>query len=692
MRMDESRRDGEAMPAAELKSGEKSPGSEGAPCKTNGPALEEQLGSEEKKIRRRSLLERFSYFRTSIRNPPAEKEIEDQSFPDKKPQASESHRTSLKQKASVKSLKKPDTEQRGTEGSAEKADVPMRKGPLSVMQIHELIQSKKFQEAFSSIKLLEDELLVENNSKKHEDNGTEYSRRAMDVHLLYSCLFDVMKSVVEDALGQANCDGQLVASVVDVINEEERAHSVHGREAASSETNGLGMPKKWKALWRESVSESIRKRVHSVPIPPRKENKSWLAVHLGYLKTNVHHDLLKIKHSVKNHYPEDYNVCCLYVANFHSAISSHLQENIVNKSLEFEELYALLDWVLNTYCSEALMGNPELKPEANIESLPPLLEPPVLKGLKDDYCKSLRKKMNKQWENILNMETEKWNKEEEPALERCQNQDSYHLPIYIDIQEMIEQHVRVSGKLCKDLESPALQICLEGLQQFIKRLEREFMDWDKEKKSSKFVPYLIVYINSFLELRIDTEKGDASDLKENMTGVLTMAIQNFKDYFFQRLQLETREFVNGVRKHMVKEYIAQIMHQKMSLKRSNRAKAAQKMMQEAEEMKRVTAELDLDSEWPFLAVHLISEIVGIKRKEKIEKNLGKIYHEYPDISEEHVLAILHLQGTRRRKKLSIVEYFKRLQKERPNMGNEDKRTLFAEIEVPSTFNCFSVIG
>ncbi|XP_030069578.1 exocyst complex component 3-like protein 4 [Microcaecilia unicolor] len=514
--MAENGRDGELKEYSEPRSGETSPGDECDHYEDNSPALKDQFRKKEKTNMRRSLRERFSSFRLSNRNSRAEKEVEGQSASDKT------------------SLKTAECEPAGTEEI-------IRKRPLSVMQIHELIQHNKIQEAFSSIKLLEDELLAESNSKKYERDDTGYYRKAKDVNMLYDCLFGKMKSIIEDALGEATCDGQLIASVVEVIKEEEIAHNVPERGAATSESNGLlGMPKKWKALWRQSVIKSITKRIHSVPIQLKEENKSWLATHLHDLKANVSQDLSKIKHSVKNYYPEDYNVCDLYVENYHSAISSHLQENIINKSVDFEELYDLLDWVINTYFSEDFMGNPALKPEVNIESLPPLLEPHVLEKLKADYRKSLMEKVSKYWEKILEIEMESWNREEEPKREGVRNQGCYCLPMYIDIQQMIEHHVRRSEKICKDLERSALQICLEGLQQFIKRLENEFMDWDEKNSSPMSVPYMIVYINSLLELRTDTKKGDASDLEQRTVDILTMAIKNFREYFFNRLKQQTR--------------------------------------------------------------------------------------------------------------------------------------------------------
>nr|XP_033808040.1 exocyst complex component 3-like protein 4 isoform X2 [Geotrypetes seraphini] len=656
--MAESGRDRELKESSESTSGVTSPGNESVHCEANVSALRDQLGKEEK--RNASLWGRFSSFRLSKRNVQVEKETEGQRASDK---ILGHHRQ--------QSLKISECIQAETEEL-------VRKRPLSVMQMHELIQHKKLQEAFASIKLWEDELLAENNSKKYEDDDTEYYRKAMDVNLLYDSLFARIKAIVEEALlAEGNCDGQLIASVVEVIKEEEIAH----REAATSELKGLGIPKKWKELWRESIGESVTKKVCSVPIPSKEEDKSWLAFHLYYLKTNVSHALSKIKHSVKNYYPDDYKVCDLYVANFHSAISSHLQENILNKIIDFEELYDLLDWVMNTYCGEDLMGNPALKPEINIESLPPLLEPHVLNKLKADYRKSLTEKMNKYWENILAIEMEKWNREEEPKREGIQNQGCYCLPMYIDIQQMIDHHVRRSGKLCLDLERGTLQMCLEGLQQFIKRLENEFMDWDEKKASPMFVPYLIVYINSFFELRADTENGDTSHLQERTICILNMAVKSFKDYFFNRLKRQTRPHF---RQLLTIKWIS-------STEAFDTVKESIRMASQPVKYLKHPYNKDSDMEWLCPVIYRVSAIIAKKKEENITKNLEKIYHEYPDISEEHVLAILNLQGTRRSKKLAIVEHFKTLQKAKANPGNEDDRNLFAEIQVPSTVNCFSIL-
>lgn len=215
------------------------------------------------------------------------------------------------------------------------------------MEINELIQKKQLLETFASIRCLENEIITEKEAKKYEDNPTEYARKAKDVDLLCNSVANSIKSIVEETLDQSDIDERLLTSMVTLISKEEEAHA-DVQIPGSSESDGVGRPRKWRDVWKEAVRGSAEKRVCNVPISLKEDNDSWLAIHLGFLRKYVSEDLLKIKQSVQKCYPDDYKVCGRYVESFHSAISSHLQR-LLQRPLEFSELYALLDWVVNTY-------------------------------------------------------------------------------------------------------------------------------------------------------------------------------------------------------------------------------------------------------------------------------------------------------------------------------------------------------
>ncbi|XP_053562573.1 exocyst complex component 3-like protein 4 [Bombina bombina] len=600
---------------------------------------------------------------------------------------------------------------------------------LSVMQIDELIKMKQLKKAFSSIAFMEKSLLKEYNNC-YKENVKEYTRHAKDVDLLYHSLFQLIKSIVKSSIDEEHIDEQLMTSVVLVINDEGKTSGIPDANGTSLQSPLIGKPRKWKQLWEETIKENTTERVNRVNITP-SDSRTWLGEHLKSLKTNIIQDLLKVKNSLKPVYPDDYNVCRIYTRGFHDALSSHLQRDILPLCVEFSQLYCLLDWITNTYTSESFMGNPDLQPEVNIATLPSLLDEKSYTKLKNDYRTALQETIKQYFNNMLELEKQKWNNEEQPDLEMLQ--DSSMSPIYIDVEEMTGKHVRQSSNLSKDLEVPALLACMEELGVFTTRLEHTFTDWSTGKFSACFVQYLTIYVNSFIKLRNNTKQSDTEQAKQ-AEACLTKAIEGLRSHFFQQFKMETqkpfkklmtknwlrsntafneimnsteqlysglkyvmkplnKDFQNEVHKYLVKEYISQIMKRKTSLKRIHRKKAAEKMNQESEKINKSAVELGSELESLFPAIHFIAEIIGLKTQDEIKEKMEMLFETYPDIDEEHILAILHLKGIRSSKKLSLLNYLQVLKSRNDQTTKaEPSEPLFAEIEHSTQTNCFSFMS
>ncbi|XP_075609603.1 exocyst complex component 3-like protein 4 isoform X3 [Balearica regulorum gibbericeps] len=357
------------------------------------------------------------------------------------------------------------TTSNGMEEIGQKIEAELIQGkPLSVMEINDLIQKRQLLEAFACIKYLEDETIAERDAEKYKDNPQELVRKSKDVDLLYNSIANTIQSIVVGTLEHPTVEGTMLTSLATLIAREEAAHP-NTSNAAGPGSDLLGIPRKWREEWREAINESARKRVLMVPMASKEEESSWLDLHLGFLQKHLSEDLLKIKLSVKKCYPEDYQVCDMYVEAFHKAIASHLQD-ICQRPLEFNELYTLLDWVANTYHSELFLGHPDLKPEVKTENLSLLLTPADWDKLKNDYITSAKGKIKSYFGNILRLEvTEKWEKEVHPEMK----ENLYHCSLSFDIQTIIGEHMKISGAISRGLETKTLELCLAELHEFIPR-------------------------------------------------------------------------------------------------------------------------------------------------------------------------------------------------------------------------------
>ncbi|NXX93843.1 EX3L4 protein, partial [Centropus bengalensis] len=361
--------------------------------------------------------------------------------------------------------------------------------------INELIQKRQLLEAFASIKYLEDETIAERDAEKYKDNPQEFVRKSRDVDLLYTSITNAIQSIVVGTLEHPTVEETMLTSLVTLIAHEEAAHPNSANNTGPG-LDLLGTPRKWREEWREAIKESARKRVQSIPMASKEEESSWLDLHLDLLQRHLRKDLLKIKLSVKKCYPEEYQVCDLYVEAFHKAIASHLQD-LSQRLLDFGELYTLLDWVANTYCSELFLGHPDLKPEVKTENLSLLLTPADWDKLKNNYIISAKGKIKSYFENILRLEImEKWEKEVRPEVK----ENLYHSSLSFDIQTIIGEHMKISGAISGSLEKKTLELILEELHEFIPRFGEEFVAWSTAQDSSVFAPYFAAYINSFYDL------------------------------------------------------------------------------------------------------------------------------------------------------------------------------------------------
>ncbi|KAK4821831.1 hypothetical protein QYF61_004191 [Mycteria americana] len=609
----------------------------------------------------------------------------------------------------------------GTEKISEKiAAEPIQGKPLSVMEINELIQKRQLLEAFASIRYLEDETIAERDAEKYKDNPQEFVRKSRDVDLLYNSITKAIQSIVVGTLEHPTVEDTMLTSLVTLIAREEAAHPNTGN-AARPGSDLLGTPRKWREEWREAINESARKRVQRVPMASKEEEHSWLDLHLGFLQKHLSQDLLKIKLSVKKCYPEEYQVCDMYVGAFHKAIASHLQD-LSQRPLEFNELYTLLNWVANTYRSELFLGHPDLKPEVKTEDLSLLLTPADWDKLKNDYITSAKGKIKSYFGNILRLEvTERWEKEVHPEVK----ENLYHSSLSFDIQTIIGEHMKISGAISRSLGTKMLELCLAELHEFIPRFGEEFVAWSTARDSPIFAPYFTAYINSFHDLlsaletvfKVNTEELQKilATLTRNFTNIflnklrtkaqpllkkiltkdwilaterpdsLASAVSQFSKHLQHMREPMGQELLRDVHKYVVREYIMQVIKPRGKMNEETRQRVSEKMNEEARILNNTLIDQGSDSDWLLPAIHHIADIIGEKKKDKIKEHVKELCQDYPDIRKEHVLAVLALRGLGRTRRAAIFRQGCRAL-ESPDSGVGS--TLFTEIDAPVIMSCF----
>ncbi|XP_053140275.1 exocyst complex component 3-like protein 4 isoform X2 [Hemicordylus capensis] len=594
------------------------------------------------------------------------------------------------------------------------------------MQINELIQKRQLLEAFENIRMLEMEVLAERDAKKYEENPKEYIMRAKDIDLLYDLVYKTIQCTVEETLDLPEVDAKALTSLVTLIEKEEKAHAKAAKIVVPSEpVDRLGSARNWRGLWKESVKESVERRVNKVEMPLKDCNASWLSVHLGYLKNVIRGDLKRIKHLVQKCYPQDYSVCETYLKAFHLALSFHLQSILENSHLEYNELHAVLLWVTQVYHSEDFLGHPDLQPDMKLEDLSDLLTSETLEKLKKDYVHSVKQKTKTHLDAILMLCKERWVSEELPET----SPSSFHSSLSFDIQTMIGEHMKASSSICKHLEKEVIGVSLKEVNEFIPRFGNKFLECSKARDSPQFVPFMVAYINSFHDLKMGLQTHFNSNCEE-LEKIVTDLTLKYMGRFLSKLRLATQQqfkkilsrawivsggtpepfimkillviedfskhlihlnepiqedFLNKVHKYVIQEYVTQTLKPRGRMKRSKREEVSIIMTQEATMIHNTMNELGSSSDWLSHAIPYIAKIIGEKKRHNIKGYIEDLFQKYPDIRKKHIVAVLALRRLRRNTRKFIPDDMDRSLEELP-FGSD--RRLFADIDLPITIRCF----
>ncbi|XP_048340598.1 exocyst complex component 3-like protein 4 [Sphaerodactylus townsendi] len=601
-----------------------------------------------------------------------------------------------------------------------------KKEPLSVMEINTLIQRRQLLEAFENIKDLEMDLLVERDSKKYEDNPKEYTVKAKDIELLYDHISKVIRQIVQEMLDLSSLDEKALTSLAILIETEEEIHSETSKVTSSDGPAALGSARNWRDLWKEAVNQSVKGRVSNVPVPSKEDTEYWLSVHLESLRTAIRDDLLKVKSHIQEYYPQDYNVCDTYMEAFHKALSVHLQGILEDNTLTLSEFYALLNWIHNVYLSEEFLGHPDLKPDLKIEDLPSLLTPEAMAQLKDDYINSVKEKTKVYLDNILVLTERKWDSKERPEAPQSQ----YCSSLSLDIQMMVGQHVKTSGNICESLKGATLEISVKEVLAFVPRFEKAFLAWDRENNQPQFVELMVTNINDLHDLMTGLREN-FSDTRQELEKTLNDVMLSYQKHFLHKLRPKTQpmfkkilsrewilhsrsedsfiqkalsvteefskplihlkesshkeNFLQEIHKDVVKEYVTQTLKSKRKMKRRKWEEVRKLMKQDATTIDDCMKHLGSTSDWLSSAIPRIADIIGEKKKPKVNEHLKNLSQDYPDIRREHVLALLALRGWWRNTRRSMADQIDGLSE---GLETAPNKTLFAEIELPNTIRCF----
>ncbi|XP_030060877.1 exocyst complex component 3 [Microcaecilia unicolor] len=615
--------------------------------------------------------------------------------------------------------------------------------PEIVRDTQNLIEQGKLLEAHQKLMDLEcsrDDLMYEQYRMD--------SKNTRDMKLIQIYFSEVQKlseelakqlwMVVQRSLVTVRRDPTLLVSVVRIIEREEK---IDRRMLDRKKQTGFippGRPKQWKEKMFDILDKTVSVRIESTQADNKESEKMWLVRHLEIIRKYVLDDLTVVKNLAVQCFPPHYEIFKKFLGLYHQSLASRIQE-LAAEDLEANEIVTLLTWVLNTYQSAEMMGNPELAPEVDVNSLQPLLSNDVINQLLSKYMSTLTSNIIGWLRKALETDRKDWEKNSEPEAD----QDGYYqttLPAIVF--QMFEQNLQVATQISEDLKVKVLLLCLQQMSSFLIRYKEEAQSYKEEHLRNRqhpacYVQYMIAIINNcqtFKEsiislkrkyLRNDMEEGVLTN-HSNMDvtletiakeGCLSLLDEVFMDLEQHLNDLMTRKWLGGTNsvdticvtiedyfndfakikkpykkkmtieahRRVVVEYIKAIMQKRISFKNAEERKdGAERMIKEAEQFKflfnRLTAGSEEDTDGLCDTIIAIAEVIKLTDPSLLYLEFSTLVSKYPDIRDDHIAALLAVRGDATRDiKQTIIETLD----QGLNQPNPNYVPIFKEIPVPT---------
>uniref|UniRef100_A0A8C3J6W5 Exocyst complex component 3 n=1 Tax=Calidris pygmaea TaxID=425635 RepID=A0A8C3J6W5_9CHAR len=533
------------------------------------------------------------------------------------------------------------------------------------------------------------------------------SKNTHDMNLIHTYFGDMQKlseelakqlwMVVQRSLVTVRRDPTLLVSVVRIIEREEK---IDRRMLDRKKQTGFippGRPKKWKEKMFNILERTVSTRIEGTQADTRESDKMWLVRHLEIIRKYVLDDLLVAKTLLDQCFPPHYDIFNKLLNMYHQALSTRMQE-LAAEDLEANEIVSLLTWVLNTYKSAEMMGNSELSPEVDVNSLNPLISQNVVDQLLSKYMSTLTSNIIGWLRKALETDKKDWIKETEPEAD----QDGYYqttLPAIVF--QMFEQNLQVAAQINEDLKTKVLLLCLQQMNSFLTRYKDEAQLYKEEHLKNRqypqcYVQYMIAVINncqtfkeSIISLKrkyLKIEMEDAlSSSHTSMDATLDIIAKEGCSSLLDEVFMDLETMTMEAHRRVVVEYIRAIMLKRISFKNAEeRKEGAERMIKEAEQFrflfKKLAAGSGEDTEGLCDIIEAIAEVIKLTDPSLLYLEVSTLVSKYPDIRDDHIAALLTVRGDASRDmKQTIIETLDQGQ----SQPNPNYVPIFKEITVPT---------
>nr|XP_015094129.1 exocyst complex component 3-like protein isoform X1 [Vicugna pacos] len=377
-----------------------------------------------------------------------------------------------------------------------------------------------------------------------------------------------------------------------------------------------------------------------------------------------------------------------------------------------------------------MMGSLELGPEADVSHLEPLLTLENVEQLEATFVAEVQASVTQWLQKALDGEAAEWGREQEPDTDPS---GFYHSPMPAIVLQILEENIRVASMVSESLQQRVHDMALSELSAFLRSFSDALIRFSRDHLRGEamvphYVPYLLATLNhqSALSSSLSVLQPDwvapgalapveaaLDELQRRICRLvleaLLLELQPLFAALPSRQWLSSPELLEGVcertarfcqdfrhvrnpavqlllaeaERTVVLQYLRALMQGRLVCRGADeRTQAAERLRQDAAQLRELFLGLGLEESVQCAPVLLaLRELLNLRDPTLLGLEVAGLRQQFPDVSEEHVSALLDLRGdVSREQRLAALSSLQVGPQPSPPTG---RRALFSLVPTPA---------
>ncbi|XP_008138116.2 exocyst complex component 3-like protein [Eptesicus fuscus] len=587
----------------------------------------------------------------------------------------------------------------------------LRAVPATVVHTQTLIDAHRLLEAYVGLRELE---------QLQEETWASLGGLELPVFEGLGPLAEALGQAVEAAVGAA---GQLAREDPALL-----VAAVRVAEAEAGRTTPLEQaPRDWRQRCLRALEEGLERVHFGTPLLP---GPGALAGWLEALRVALPAELARAEALIAPCCPPHYKVVRLWARTLHGGLRRCLQQFLEGPELGAADAFTLLHWALHVYLGPEMMGSLELGPEADVSQLEPLLTLENIEQLEATFVSKVRASVVQWLQKALDGEVAEWGREQEPDTDPS---GFYHSPMPAIVLQILEENIRVTSLVSQSLQRRVHGMALSELGAFLRSFNDALIRFSRDHLRGEaavphYVSYLLAALNhqSALSSSVSVLQPEGvvsgalapveaalDELQRRICRLVLEALLLELQPLFATLPsrhwLSSPELLNNVcertarfcrnfwrvrnpafqvllaeaERTVVLQYLCALMQGRLVCRGADeRNQAAERMQQDATQLRDLFLDLGLEESVHCAPVLLtLRKLLNLHDPTMLGLEVASLRQQFPDVSEEHISALLDLRGdVSREQRLAALSSLQDGPQPSPRAG---RRALFSLVPAPT---------